>query len=57
MEKMIMENGMETLSLELYLPWLAGHEDMEKKMETTILGFERDYYKDPFLHSKVSLRS
>ena len=24
---------------------------MEKKMESTIMGYIRDYYKDPFLHS------
>ena len=34
--------------------WLAGHEGMEKNMETTVMGYYglyRDYYTDPFLHS------
>ena len=32
-------------------PWLAGNEGMEKNMENTRMGFYRDYFKDPFLHS------
>ena len=30
--------------------WFAWNEGMEKKMETTIMGLSRDYYKNPFLH-------
>ena len=30
--------------------WLAGHEGMDKNMETTIMG-DIDCYKNPFLHS------
>ena len=30
---------------------LAGNEGMENEMETTIMGCNRDYNKDPFFHA------
>ena len=44
-----MEKGMETV-----IVGVGFRVRMDKKMETTIMGHMRDYYKDPFLPSRLT---